>query len=137
MAGQLPEPFDPDAPILLISVAARLADMHPQTLRTYDRLGLVIPRRAAGRGRRYSMHDVHRLRLIQHLSQERGVNLEGIRRILELTDEIEDLRNQVEELSDQLRQAQASSGPRVFTADPSGRVGLGRTWRAPRAITSR
>ena len=69
--------------VYVISVAAELAGMHPQTLRQYDRLGLVSPARASGHGRRYSRRDVERLRRVQALSQE-GVNLEGIRRILDL-----------------------------------------------------
>ena len=76
--------IDRDAAIFPISVAAELAGMHPQTLRTYDRIGLVVPSRARGRGRRYSPADVAALRMIQHLSQEEGVNLNGIQRILEL-----------------------------------------------------
>ena len=74
----------PDAKILIISVAARMAGMHPQTLRQYDRLGLVQAERAAGGGRRYSVRDVALLREIQRLSQEDGVNLAGIKRIIEL-----------------------------------------------------
>ena len=69
--------------VYVVSVAAELAGMHPQTLRQYDRLGLVSPARTRGRGRRYSHRDVERLRRIQSLSQE-GINLEGIRRILDL-----------------------------------------------------
>jgi MerR family transcriptional regulator, heat shock protein HspR len=72
------------AKILIISVAARMAGMHPQTLRQYDRLGLVQPGRASGGGRRYSVRDVALLREIQRLSQEDGVNLAGIKRIIEL-----------------------------------------------------
>ena len=82
-AGMLPEVMDPDGPIFGISVAASLAEMHPQTLRQYDRLGLVIASRTKGGGRRYSPRDIQRLRLIQRLSQE-GINLTGIRRILAL-----------------------------------------------------
>ena len=78
---QLPSHIDHDAPVFVISVAAQLAGMHPQTLRTYDRMGLVVPRRTAKRGRRYSRRDVARLRLVQRLSQDEGVNLEGIRRV--------------------------------------------------------
>ena len=74
-----------------VSVAAQLADMHPQTLRGYDRLGLVVPKRSRGRGRRYSLKDVAKLRHIQHLSQNEGINLEGIRRILALEEQIESL----------------------------------------------
>ncbi len=73
-----------DTPVYVISVAAQLSGMHPQTLRAYDRLGLVSPGRAAGRGRRYSLRDVLILREIQRLSQEEGINLQGIKRILEL-----------------------------------------------------
>ena len=76
--------------VYVISVAAELAGMHPQTLRQYDRLGLVSPARTSGRGRRYSHRDVERLRRVQALSQD-GVNLEGIRRILELECRLEAL----------------------------------------------
>ena len=71
----LPDRIDRDAPLFPISTAARLAGMHPQTLRTYDRLGLVVPTRTRGRGRRYSLRDVARLRLVQYLSQDEGINL--------------------------------------------------------------
>jgi MerR family transcriptional regulator/heat shock protein HspR len=73
-----------DTPVYVISVAAQLSGLHPQTLRAYDRLGLVSPGRAAGRGRRYSLRDILILREVQRLSQEEGVNLNGIKRILEL-----------------------------------------------------
>jgi MerR family transcriptional regulator, heat shock protein HspR len=73
-----------DTPVYVISVAAQLSGLHPQTLRAYDRLGLVSPGRAAGRGRRYSLRDILILRQVQRLSQEEGINLSGIKRILEL-----------------------------------------------------
>jgi MerR family transcriptional regulator, heat shock protein HspR len=73
-----------DTPVYVISVAAELSGLHPQTLRAYDRLGLVSPGRAAGRGRRYSLRDILSLREVQRLSQEEGINLSGIKRILEL-----------------------------------------------------
>src|SRR4051794_41865383 len=92
MSASLPQRFDSEAPVFVISVAASLAGMHPQTLRTYDRMGLVSPRRTAKRGRRYSARDVAMLRLIQRLSQDEGINLEGIRRILELEKELEAMR---------------------------------------------
>ena len=76
----------------LISVAAELAGMHAQTLRTYDRLGLVSPRRSSGGGRRYSQRDVDLLREVQRLSQDEGVNLAGIKRIIELTNQVEALQ---------------------------------------------
>src|SRR3712207_8141508 len=100
--------------------------MHPQTLRTYDRIGLVQPRRTPKRGRRYSARDITRLRLIQRLSQDEGINLEGIRRILSMQDEIDELRGQVNDLSALLAVARtAPGGARVFTADPTGGVYLG------------
>lgn len=74
----------PDPRTFLISVAAELARMHAQTLRTYDRLGLVSPQRTVGGGRRYSERDVELLREIQRLSQDEGVNLAGIKRIIEI-----------------------------------------------------
>ncbi|MBK8458870.1 MAG: MerR family transcriptional regulator [Micropruina sp.] len=95
----LPQRIDSDAPVFVISVAAQLAEMHPQTLRGYDRLGLVVPRRARGRGRRYSLRDIAKLRHIQNLSQNEGINLEGIRRILALEDELESLREQLAHLA--------------------------------------
>jgi MerR family transcriptional regulator, heat shock protein HspR len=72
-----------------------MAGMHPQTLRQYDRLGLVSPKRTIGGGRRYSLRDVEMLREVQRLSQEEGVNLVGIKRILELEAEVESLREQL------------------------------------------
>lgn len=86
----------------LISVAAELAGMHAQTLRTYDRLGLVSPERSAGGGRRYSERDVELLREIQRLSQDEGVNLAGIKRIIELTNQVEALQSRVAEMADEL-----------------------------------
>jgi MerR family transcriptional regulator, heat shock protein HspR len=86
----------------LISVAAELAGMHAQTLRTYDRLGLVTPRRTSGGGRRYSERDVDLLREVQRLSQDEGVNLAGIKRIIELTNQVEALQARVKELTEEL-----------------------------------
>jgi MerR family transcriptional regulator/heat shock protein HspR len=107
-------PFSEDAPVYVISVAAQLSGLHPQTLRTYDRMGLVCPGRSAGRGRRYSMRDIAMLREIQRLSQSEGVNLAGIKQILELQrevirlrDEISQLRGAVEELSGELESTRA------------------------------
>src|SRR5690625_4491757 len=87
-----------DAPVYPISAAAQRAGMHAQTLRTYDRLGLVVPRRAAGRGRRYSLRDIDKLKEIQRLSKEEGINLAGIARIFALVEENEQLRARVEDL---------------------------------------
>ncbi|MBX9640579.1 MAG: helix-turn-helix domain-containing protein [Mycobacteriaceae bacterium] len=86
----------------LISVAAELAGMHAQTLRTYDRLGLVSPQRTRGGGRRYSEHDVNLLREVQRLSQDEGVNLAGIKRIIELTNQVEALQSRIKEMAEEL-----------------------------------
>jgi len=94
--------LDDEAPVFVISVAAQLAGMHPQTLRQYDRLGLVSPGRAVGRGRRYSSRDVQQLREIQRLSQEEGVNLAGVKRILDLENQVAALLLQVRELAAQV-----------------------------------
>ena len=85
-----------DAPLYAISVASQLAGLHPQTLRQYDRMGLVTPTRVGGRNRLYSMNDVARLREIADLSSQ-GLSLEGIRRILELQEEVRLLRMRLEE----------------------------------------
>jgi MerR family transcriptional regulator/heat shock protein HspR len=139
-ASEVPQRIDQDAPVFVISVAAQLAAMHPQTLRTYDRMGLVSPRRTAKRGRRYSARDIAKLRLIQRLSQDEGINLEGIRRILVMQDEIDELLAKIADLTERLAFASAAPrGFRVFTADPPGGVYLGGVPRrpAPRAITVR
>jgi len=86
----------------LISVAAELAGMHAQTLRNYDRLGLVSPSRSSGGGRRYSQHDVDLLREVQRLSQDEGVNLAGIKRIIELTNQVAALQSRVKEMSSEI-----------------------------------
>lgn len=110
------------APIFVISVAAELADMHPQTLRQYDRLGLVIPQRQGGGQRRYSSDDVHRLRRIQSLSRD-GVSLEGIRRIVDLEREVDELRQTVSHLVDQVNLLQEQGRfSRTFTAGAEGDV---------------
>src|SRR3982074_1524178 len=91
-----------DAHTFLISVAAELAGMHAQTLRTYDRLGLVSPERSSGGGRRYSEHDVDLLREVQRLSQDEGVNLAGIKRIIELTNQVDALQSRLKEMAGEL-----------------------------------
>jgi MerR family transcriptional regulator/heat shock protein HspR len=99
-------PYDmsDDTPVYVISVAAQLSGLHPQTLRTYDRMGLVSPGRSTGRGRRYSMRDVLALREVQRLSQNEGVNLSGIKRILELNDDLDRSRRLIAELRSELAQ---------------------------------
>jgi MerR family transcriptional regulator/heat shock protein HspR len=92
----------------LISVAAELAGMHAQTLRTYDRLGLVSPRRSSGGGRRYSQHDVELLREVQRLSHDEGVNLAGIKQIIELTNQVDALRTRLNEMAAEMETLRAN-----------------------------
>jgi MerR family transcriptional regulator/heat shock protein HspR len=94
-----------DAKVLIISVAARMANMHPQTLRQYDRMGLLQPGRAAGGGRRYSVRDVAILREIQRLSQDDGVSLAGVKRIIELELHAAELRRRLREAEAELAAA--------------------------------
>jgi MerR family transcriptional regulator/heat shock protein HspR len=97
-----------EARTFLISVAAELAGMHAQTLRTYDRLGLVSPQRSSGGGRRYSQHDVELLREVQRLSQNEGVNLAGIKRIIELTNQVEALQSRIKEMANEIDKLRAN-----------------------------
>lgn len=112
------------AGVYVISVAAELAGMHPQTLRQYDRLGLVIPDRTAGRGRRYSADDVDKLRLIQRLSQDEGINLAGIKRILELKEEVDEAKRKVRAMEQQMEtiRRRAAVADRVFAAGSAGDI---------------
>ena len=129
---------DDDTPVFVISVAAELAGMHAQTLRQYDRLGLVSPSRTRGGGRRYSGHDVALLREVQRLSQE-GVSLAGIQRILDLKNHVSALRSRVDELSAELDAAHAAlaSGTRVFAVGRRGEVVTVRPGqRPPRPLAS-
>ena len=102
-----PYELSDDMPVYVISVAASLSGMHPQTLRGYERVGLVTPRRTAGGGRRYSMRDILALREIQRLSQEEGINLSGIKRILDLEREVEQARLMAAELHAEVAQLRA------------------------------
>jgi MerR family transcriptional regulator/heat shock protein HspR len=99
-------PYDlsDDLPVYVISVAAQLSGMHPQTLRHYERIGLVSPGRSAGKGRRYSMRDILALREIQRLSQEEGVNLSGVKLILDQHRELEQARRLIAELHAEVSQ---------------------------------
>ncbi|MGN7154659.1 heat shock protein transcriptional repressor HspR [Dietzia cercidiphylli] len=99
----------PDDSVLVISVAAELSGLHAQTLRTYDRLGIVTPERTSGGGRRYSLRDVALLREVQRLSQDEGVNLAGIKRIIELTNQVDALQSRVRELVDELAELRSGS----------------------------
>jgi len=113
-----PQELPEDAPVFVISIAAQLAGMHAQTLRQYDRLGLVSPGRTGGGGRRYSARDVALLREVQRLSQDEGVNLAGIKRVIELESQVDALRSRVSELAAELDRAYSalSAAQRPSTA---------------------
>ncbi|MDO5712420.1 MAG: helix-turn-helix transcriptional regulator [Micrococcales bacterium] len=122
-----------DAPVFVISVAAQLAGMHAQTLRQYDRLGIVIPSRTRGGGRRYSSRDIARLREVQRLSQSEGVSLAGIQRILALENQVETLQERVDELETDVARARIAvqQTRRVFAAGRSGDVVAVRAGHRP------
>src|ERR687886_2169057 len=92
---------DPDSGVYMISVAAELAGMHPQTLRIYETRGLITPKRSSGNTRLYSQEDVDRLRRIQELTTEMGMNLAGVERVFELEEEIERMRRRMRQLEKQ------------------------------------
>jgi len=118
------EEINEDTPLFVISVAAELAVMHPQTLRQYDRMGLVKPSRTSGQSRRYTMRNVAQLKEIAKLSAE-GVSLEGIRRILELENQNTELRKRVRDLESTLaNELMNRPGSRVFAAGDQGVVSL-------------
>jgi MerR family transcriptional regulator/heat shock protein HspR len=120
----------PETAVYVISAAAELSGLHPQTLRQYDRLGLVSPDRAPGRGRRYSARDIEMLREVQRLSQQDGVNLAGVKRILDLEDHVDALQLRVRELQEELAAALSAV---AAAAPPARRVGAPGTalvvWR--------
>ena len=144
MAGRSPFGADPDAAVFVISVAAELTGLHPQTLRTYERLGLITPGRTGGGGRRYSQRDIERLRTISELTSA-GTGIEGVRRILDLENRVaalaarnEELQAELEATRDALRQALAR---RAVDPRPSDRLPVLRSpdpgsslvvWRRPR-----
>lgn len=97
-------PPGPEAKVFVISVAAELSGLHPQTLRTYDRLGLVAPGRTGGGGRRYSVRDIELLRQVAKLTAE-GLGLEGVKRVLELEHQVYALRERIAELQAELAAA--------------------------------
>jgi len=116
--------LDENTPLFVISVAAELSGMHPQTLRQYDRMGLVSPTRTEGRSRRYTMQDVAKLREVARLSAE-GVSLEGIKRMLDLVTENALLRQRVRDLEAELaNQILNQPGNRIFAAGEQGVVRL-------------
>jgi len=114
--------MDADTPVFAIAVAAELAGMHPQTLRQYDRIGLVVPGRTTGGSRRYSTRNIEQLREVAQLSSE-GMSLPAIARLLDLEDENRMLRRQVAALEGALRaERENRPGVRVFAAGSAGVV---------------
>ncbi|GAA1956042.1 heat shock protein transcriptional repressor HspR [Microbacterium deminutum] len=114
--------IDADAPIFAIAVAAELSGMHPQTLRQYDRLGLVVPARTQGGSRRYSLHHVEQLRQVARMSGE-GIGLPAIARILDLEERVRELHLRVRDLEEQMRsEMERRPGARVFAAGATGAV---------------
>lgn len=113
------EPFSPPGPeakVFVISVAAELSGLHPQTLRTYDRLELVVPGRTGGGGRRYSLRDIELLRQVARLTAE-GLGLEGVRRVIELEHQVDALRQRVAELQAALAAADQVQNLPALIAD--------------------
>jgi MerR family transcriptional regulator, heat shock protein HspR len=106
---------DEDRAVYIISVAAELAGVHPQTLRIYERKGLVAPKRTSGNTRRYSDRDIALLRQIQDLTQEGGINLAGVKMIIELQAKLDALRAETDQLQERLRE-------RDEEADAEGKI---------------
>jgi MerR family transcriptional regulator/heat shock protein HspR len=123
---------NPDAPVFVISVAAELTGMHPQTLRGYDRIGLVSPGRSGGGGRRYSLRDIELLKTVAELTSS-GIGIEGVRRILELEHQVLALRTRVAELEAQLTAAAQAALPNL----PVRRAASAITAYDPTAFPSR
>jgi MerR family transcriptional regulator/heat shock protein HspR len=107
MPRQAPRAPGPATPVYVISVAAELTGLHPQTLRQYDRIGLVSPGRTGGGGRRYSLNDIEALRVVAELTAS-GIGLEGVRRIIELDNQVSALRARNAELLERVRALQAA-----------------------------
>jgi MerR family transcriptional regulator/heat shock protein HspR len=130
-SGGQPEPPGPQTPyperaVYVISVAADLAGVHPQTLRIYERKGLLSPQRTAGNTRRYSERDVERLRQIQRLTQDEGVNLAGVRIIMDMQRQLEELRAALEGTRRRLAEQRADDAGAGAAGDRAG--------PAPRAV---
>jgi MerR family transcriptional regulator/heat shock protein HspR len=117
---------DEERAVYIISVAAELAGVHPQTLRIYERKGLVAPQRTSGNTRRYSDRDIQLLRQIQDLTQESGINLAGVKMIIELQAQLDALRAKTDELQEELRAREADGEGKIM---PIGSVVL-PPWQA-------
>ncbi|GAA4713824.1 helix-turn-helix transcriptional regulator [Pseudonocardia yuanmonensis] len=132
--GALPPGAGQDTPVFVISIAAELSGLHAQTLRSYDRLGLVSPGRSPGGGRRYSARDIALLREVQRLSQEEGVNLAGVKRIIELEQLVDQLRSRIEELTEELAAAHAAAEQAAAMVHQSYRRDLVPTERGAQVV---
>jgi MerR family transcriptional regulator/heat shock protein HspR len=120
--GEQQQQPDEDAPIFAIAAAAELSGMHPQTLRQYDRMGLVVPARTQGGSRRYSLRHIHQLREVARMSGD-GMSLPAIVRILELEDHVRELHLRVQLLEQRVRaEIENRPGARVFAAGATGAV---------------
>jgi MerR family transcriptional regulator, heat shock protein HspR len=95
---------DPDKPLLMISAVAKMIAVHPQTLRLYERMGFIVPQRTEGKKRMYSLSDVQRLRFIQNLTRQRGVNLAGVRMILRFQRQADQLQQEMREILEALKE---------------------------------
>jgi MerR family transcriptional regulator/heat shock protein HspR len=127
--------MDPEKPIYVISIAAELAGVHPQTLRVYERKGLVAPKRTSGNSRRYSERDIQLLRRIQQLTNE-GINLAGVLRILELEAQVARLRSRFERAADQIGVLEDQLQQSIDTRSAASLVPLRDVRRVRRAMKS-
>ena len=120
-----------DRGVYIISVAAELAGVHPQTLRIYERKGLLQPSRTSGNTRRYSERDIARLRAIQRLTQEHGVNLAGVKMIVEMEAELDRMRSKLEAMADELERARRSMAQRAIRVERTAMVPVSSVPRFP------
>jgi MerR family transcriptional regulator/heat shock protein HspR len=120
-----------DRGLYIISVAAELAGVHPQTLRIYERKGLLQPSRTSGNTRRYSERDIARLQSIQRLTQDHGVNLAGVKMIVEMEAELERMRSRMEQMAAELERARRSMAERAIRVERTAMVPLSSVPRFP------
>ncbi len=113
-----------DDPVYVISVAAELAGMHPQTLRSYEKSGLIEPQRSSGNVRRYSDRDIQQLKKIQRLTQEEGLNLAGVKMVLDLRETVREMRRRADRLEQELDQMMDRLRDEVEAAHQSHRFEL-------------
>jgi MerR family transcriptional regulator, heat shock protein HspR len=133
----MPEDVHEDEPMYVISVAARLVNMHPQTLRYYERAGLVNPTRSRGRIRLYSQRDIDRLRKIARLTDDLGVNLAGVEVILRLTERLEQVQHELEKHQIQLASDYTIEGSFVLEAETRPAADEGDRRHASKAVTAK